>query len=152
MPRSKDQAVIVVDAKAVVGPVNRRVLGTNALADIHSQPIYSAQGSGMWDPEKRQSVTEMTRLARDVGVATLRWPGGCGVHEYNWKLTVGPVKDRPKQPFGLPEFMQVCRDIGAQPMITIADFWGDAADAADLVEYLNASVDDQKTGREFRIE
>lgn len=71
----------------------------------------------------RIPVQEMLALARNAGVGSLCWPGGCGVHEFNWKLTVGPPEGRPKQPFGLGEFLQVAKGIGATPVITIADFW-----------------------------
>jgi alpha-L-arabinofuranosidase len=60
------------------------------------------------------------------------------VHLFDWKRTVGPLEKRPEQKFGLPEFLQNCADIGAVPLITIADYFGAAQDAADLVEYLNA--------------
>jgi alpha-N-arabinofuranosidase len=72
-----------------------------------------------------------------------RWPGGCGAHRFDWKQTVGPLSDRPKQQFGLPEFLQNCRDIGAEPLVTVAEYFGTARDAADLVEYLNAPHDGQ---------
>jgi alpha-N-arabinofuranosidase len=137
---SLNESVVYVDVDSNLGRANRNVLGNNALAYLQSNPLYSAQGAGIWEPKSNRSVPEMIRLARDAGVSTLRWPGGCGVHEYNWKLTVGPLASRPKQAFGLPEFMQVSKDIGAEPVVTLADFWGEAVDAADLVEYLNAPV------------
>jgi alpha-L-arabinofuranosidase len=140
------EAVIRVDIASDLGRVNKRVLGNNALAYLHSDAIYSAGGSGMWDPKAGHGVPDMVRLARDCGVSTLRWPGGCGVHEYNWKLTVGHLKERPQQPFGLPEFLRLAEEIGADPVITLADFWGDPSDAADLVEYLNAPVGKNPNG------
>lgn len=63
------------------------------------------------------------------------------MHLFDWKRTVGPLEKRPEQKFGLPEFLQNCADIGAVPLITIADYFGTAQDAADLVEYLNAPND-----------
>lgn len=139
--------VIAVDVKtgSGVGQVNRKVLGNNVLAHLPVSRI-SAQGAGMWDPVLHRGVPEMIRMARDAGVATLRWPGGCGVHEFNWKLTVGPIAERSRQPFGLPEFLRVAEEIGAKPVITVADYWGGAEDAADLVEYLNAPLGKNPNG------
>ncbi len=140
------EAVITIDPAARIGAVNRAVLGSNALDYLHFNTELSAEGAGMWDPKSREPVPGMTRLARDIGVPTLRWPGGCAVHEYDWKLTVGPLAKRPLQPFGLPEFLRVAHDIGAVPVITIADYWGDPKDAADLVEYLDAPVGKNPNG------
>lgn len=141
-----NEAVIRVDMGAVIGPVNKRVMGNNTLAYLHSDPIYSAISTGMWDPATNRSVPEMVKFARECGVSTLRWPGGCAVHEYNWKLTVGPLKDRQQQQFGLPEFMRLAEEIGAEPVITLSDFWGEASDFADLVEYLNAPIGKNQNG------
>jgi len=141
-----ERADITVKVSSDRGPVNRRVLGNNALAYLHAKEQYSRRGSGMWDPERQAPVAPMMKLAREAGVTMLRWPGGCGVHRYNWKLTVGPVKDRPRQPFGLPEFLRCCAEIGAEPILTIAAYWGEAEDFADLVEYLNAPVGKNPNG------
>ncbi len=144
--QARGDVVVEVDIRSDLGPVNRMVLGNNALGYLHGDQRYSAKGSGMWDPASRIPVQEMLALARNAGVGSLRWPGGCGVHEFNWKLTVGPPEGRPKQPFGLGEFLQVAKEIGAAPVITIADFWGDQKDAADLVEYLNAPIGSNPNG------
>ena len=144
--QARIDAVVEVDIRSDLGPVNRMVLGNNALGYLHGDQRYSAKGSGMWDPTSRMPNREMVGLAREAGVSSLRWPGGCGVHEFNWKLTVGPSEGRPKQPFGLGEFLLVAKEMGAVPVITIADFWGDHKDAADLVEYLNAPVGSNPNG------
>ena len=138
------QIVVYVDWDA--GPVNRRILGNNALAYLDADPVYSMRGSGMWDPAGRRSVPAMAELARNVGISTLRWPGGCGVHYYNWKRTVGPIEERPKQAFGLPEFIAFCKDIRGDPIITLSAFWGGPDDAADIVEYLNAPSGQNPSG------
>ena len=141
-----ETVIHVSSAASDIGAVNRRVLGGNALAYLYADPHYSAEGAGMWNPKENRSVPEMIRLARESGVSTLRWPGGCGVHEYNWKLTVGPKENRPQQPFGLPEFLRVAEEIGAEPVITLADYWGEPEDAADLVEYLNGPLGKNPNG------
>lgn len=139
-------AVVHVNVAKDVGPANRSVLGNNALGYQNSGPEYSARGAGLWDPARHESVRAMIELAKATGVRSLRWPGGCAAHLFNWKLTVGPTETRPNQAFGLAEFLQVAEEIGAEPVITIADYWGSENDAADLVEYLNAPVGQNTNG------
>lgn len=137
-------AIVKVKAKKAIGTVNKMVFGNNILAYLYSDAKrhrdgrYSDRGAGIWDPEDACPVPEYVQLARLAGIAVARWPGGCGTHHYNWKRTVGPVSQRPRQRFGLSEFLVWCRAVGAEPLITIADYWGNHNDAADLVEYLNA--------------
>ncbi|MDR3708245.1 MAG: alpha-L-arabinofuranosidase C-terminal domain-containing protein [Capsulimonadaceae bacterium] len=68
----------------------------------------------------------------------LRYPGGCLAHNFDWKKTVGPLAQRPDWHFGLDEYLEVCRGLNAEPIITVSDYRGTPQDAADLVEYLNA--------------
>ena len=142
-PAEDLKATIIVDVAKCLGKVNPWVFGNNMLgyqksAWQHTRPDYSDRGSGIWDPEARRSVPELVALAKNIGLSVARWPGGCGVHLFDWKKTVGPIDKRPEQRFGLPEFLQNCRDLGAEPLVTVAEYFGTARDAADLVEYLNA--------------
>lgn len=133
-------AVVKINLRSNLGSVNRLIFGNNSLGYLYGPAEYSAKGAGVWNPLLRAPEPEMVQLARDAGVRSLRWPGGCGAHEFNWKLSVGPVETRPNQPFGLAEFLLTAEEIGASPVITIADYWGEANDAADLVEYLNTPI------------
>jgi len=140
------ETVLHVDLMTPAGEVNRMVLGSNVLAHLHAAPKLSAEGAGLWRPQSSSPNGDMVRMARTAGVSTLRWPGGCAAHEYDWKLAVGPRAKRPRQAFGLPEFLRLAEAIGAVPIITLAEYRGDASDAADLVEYLNAPVGAGKEG------
>lgn len=139
-------ATVTVNPKKVLGKANRLLLGNNAIGYFQGIAEYSAEGAGLWDPVNRVPMSGLLDLAKGAGVSSLRWPGGCGAHMFNWKHTVGPVETRPKQAFGLGEFMQVAEQLGAEPVITIADYWGTELDAADLVEYLNAPVGRNSNG------
>lgn len=141
-------ATIFVNPNKLLGRFNRMVLGNNHLgyqyeAWAYTTPEYADRGAGIWDPERNQPVAEMVQFAREIGMTTARYPGGCGSHLFDWKKTVGPIDRRPKQKFGLSEFLKFCEAVGAVPVITVADYFGTPQDAADLVEYLNA-VDDGK--------
>lgn len=140
------QASVTLFADKPVGKANRWVFGNNMLGYQkggwpHAEPIYHDRGAGIWDPERRRPVPEMIALAKNIGLSVARYPGGCGVHLFDWKKTVGPLGERPEQLFGLPEFLQCCEAMGAVPLITLADYHGTAQDAADMVEYLNAPAD-----------
>ncbi|HIE52113.1 MAG TPA: hypothetical protein EYP85_10170 [Armatimonadetes bacterium] len=139
------EACIRIDVHAERGPVNRLVWGNNMLgyqyeAWEHTRPEYSDRGAGIWDPERRRPVPELVALAKQAGLSVSRWPGGCGTHRFDWKKTVGPLEGRPRQKFGLPEFLQHCAAIGAEPIITVSAFLPSPADLADLVEYCNAPL------------
>ena len=139
---SAPDAVITIHPDQTYGKLNRWVFGANLIGYQvgcygDTSPVGTNMSEGMWNPEKSQPVPEMVQAAKKAGVSVARWPGGCGVHTYNWKKTIGPVSERPDQKFGLPEYLLLCKSIGAEPLITLADYAGTASDAADLVEYLN---------------
>jgi alpha-N-arabinofuranosidase len=140
----------VVVSGRVVGPVNRQVLGNNVIGyaseTAPSGALYRMQGAGIWDPAAQKPVEAMMRLIRATGAPTLRWPGGCESHFCDWRTTVGPLAERPSQAFGLPEFLRCCEQLPAVPVITMADYWGEAEDFADLVEYLNAPLGSNPRG------
>jgi len=138
--QAEREATVLVRPDSVIGPVNRLVFGNNQLAYPGGEE-YSHRGSGIWDPAARRPVPEYVALSKQAGISIQRWPGGCIAHNYNWKLTVGPLAERPNMPFGLPEFMAFCEATDAAAVLTVSVFWGEPSDAADLVEYLNAPAD-----------
>ncbi len=79
----------------------------------------------------------MLEALRDAGPTHLRFPGGCMAHRWNWRGAVGPATSR-AQAFGLPEFLTLCAEMGAEPVITLADATPDdhAASAGALARYL----------------
>ncbi len=149
VPAARGQeATVRVDATHALGPVNRLVLGQNVEAadPLH---IFSAvhdyvpgcTAGGIWDPRARRPVAQTVQFARDIGLSALRYPGGCLTHNFNWKDAVGPLDERPHYQFGPAEFMDYCRAVHAEPVITVSAYIGGPQDAADLVEYLNAPAD-----------
>jgi len=136
-----NEARILVRPGKEIGEVNRLILGNNMLAYQGKNDEYGNRGAGIWDPAERRPEPAFVQLAREAGLSVLRWPGGCGAHNYNWKLTVGPLEDRPDQQFGLPEFLFYCKAVDAVPILTLAVYWGEPEDGADLVEYLNSPHD-----------
>lgn len=111
---------------------------------------------GVYDPgspssdEKgiRQDVLEKAKGLRPT---ILRWPGGTYVNTYHWMDSVGPLEQRKKRKnliwggindgvFGTAEFIEYCREIGAEPMICVNMASGTAEEAANWVEYCNGEA------------
>ena len=91
-------------------------------------------------------------LLKELNAPMYRWPGGNFVSGYDWRDGIGDRDRRPprKNPawtgvehndFGLDELIMFCREVGAEPLITVNTGFGDAYSAAQEVEYANGSVD-----------
>lgn len=94
---------------------------------------------------------------RELGIKILRWPGGNFAGEFNWMDGLLPVDMRaPFQSYlGLEtqphtmgfdfseintdDFIALCREIGAEPFITINPCWNTPEENAAWVEYCNGS-------------
>lgn len=109
---------------------------------------------GMYDPDspRTNSVgfrTDVIEALREMGMTLLRYPGGNFVCTYNWKDGVGPRKNRPSRrelawrqvehnDFGLDEFIDYCREIPCEPLLSVNLSTGDLKSLSELVEYCNA--------------
>lgn len=85
--------------------------------------------------------------------AFVRWPGGNVAQDYHWMWAIGPRDERTtwtnyswgKEPepgdFGTDEYIQFCRNLHAQPSITVnvEGRGATAQEAANWVEYANGS-------------
>lgn len=94
---------------------------------------------------------------KDMGIKVLRWPGGNFAGEYNWFDGLLPVDERAPlescmnletQPHSLgydfheintDDFVALCREIGAEPYVTINPVWNTAEESAAWVEYCNGN-------------
>lgn len=146
--QAASSATITVQAQNVTGLVQPMLRGHNVEASDsqyiftdHSNPVPGQTGDGLWDPNSQAPVPEVLERARAIGMGVLRYPGGCLVHNFDWKETIGPLEDRPNFTFGLDEFLAFCAAANAEPLLTVSAYRGTAQDAADLVEYLNAPAD-----------
>jgi len=136
------------DGKLSPIPVNRGVFGAVTVGYYREGTrlgTYHIDGAGVWDTLTNKSDDQMVEFAKDTGISFSRFPGG-GVHEYDWRRAIGPQSSRlvingGRINFGISEFLQNCNDIGSTPVIVVSDFLGNAADAANLVKYLNSPCD-----------
>ncbi|MBN2243659.1 MAG: alpha-N-arabinofuranosidase [Acidobacteria bacterium] len=96
--------------------------------------------------------SDTVALLKELNAPVYRWPGGNFVSGYEWKEGIGDPDRRPprKNPawkgvehndVGIHEFMDLCREIGAEPFIAVNTGLGGAAGAAEEVEYVNGAVD-----------
>ena len=94
-----------------------------------------------------------------IGPRLLRWPGGNFAGEYRWKDGLLPVDQRgplqaateiETQPYtygydfheiDTDDFVALCREVGAEPMITINIAWSSPEESAQWVEYCNGGED-----------
>ena len=94
-----------------------------------------------------------------IGPRIIRWPGGNFAGEYRWKDGLLPVDQRgplqaateiESQPYShgfdfheidTDDFIALCREVGAEPMITINIAWSEPEESAEWVEYCNGGED-----------
>ena len=102
---------------------------------------------------------DVVNLLKELGVRLLRWPGGNFAGEYNWKDGLLPADMRAPfeshlgletQPHSLgydfneintDDFVALCKEIGAEPFITINPTWNTEEECAQWVEYCNGDAD-----------
>lgn len=101
---------------------------------------------------------DVIALLRDMGVTIMRWPGGNFAGEYNWLDGLLPVDMRaPLESFmgietqphtmgydfdeiDTDDFVALCREVGAEPFITINPCWNTPEENAAWVEYCNGDA------------
>lgn len=111
---------------------------------------------------------EVVACIKEMGIKVLRWPGGNFAGEYNWFDGLLPVDERAPfescmnletQPHSLgydfheintDDFVALCREVGAEPYITINPAWNTAEESAAWVEYCNG--DENTVYGKLRIE
>ena len=135
-PLLAEDAVFSIDVSKHEGDVNRLVFGNNSLG-YESHADY---GAGIWESRwKGAPVKEVIDAAKNIQMGALRFPGGGGANNYDWKKAIG--KNRKEFLFGIDEFLTTSKTLGADPIYTVSYFTGNERDAAELVEYLNAPND-----------
>ena len=95
---------------------------------------------------------DVIEALRDWSPTQLRWPGGNFVSAYHWQLGIGDRDRRPayldpawwlweSNDVGTDEFCELCRLVGAEPVLTANMGNGTAEEAAAWVEYCNGAAD-----------
>ncbi|GAA1593278.1 alpha-N-arabinofuranosidase [Actinoplanes couchii] len=141
------QARLTLHPAFRIGAVDRRLfggfvehLGRHVYDGIHEPGHPSAGPDGF-----RRDVVE---LVKELGVTTIRYPGGNFVSGYRWEDGVGPVEDRPRRldlawhvtetnQVGLHEFQTWLDLVGSELMLAVNLGTRGVAEATALVEYAN---------------
>ena len=100
---------------------------------------------------------DVVELLREIAVPLLRWPGGNFAGDYRWQDGLLPRDRRAPLPsphftqphtagfdnheIGTDEYIALCRELGAEPFITINMSTQGPEDAAAWVEYCNGAAD-----------
>jgi len=92
---------------------------------------------------------DVVEALKKIEIPNLRWPGGCFADEYHWMDGIGPAEERPKMvnthwggvtednSFGTHEFLELCRQLGTEPVICGNVGSGTVQEMSQWVEYLN---------------
>ena len=88
---------------------------------------------------------DVIEAVKELKVPVVRWPGGCFVDSYHWKMGVGEVRQpydddrwgvREPNTFGTHEFIELCRRLDAEPYIC-QNSLASVQEMADWVGYCN---------------
>ena len=93
---------------------------------------------------------DVVSALKEIGIPNLRWPGGCFADEYHWMDGIGARDERPTMinthwggvtednSFGTHEFLELCSQLGCEPVICGNLGSGTVQEMSQWVEYLNS--------------
>ena len=131
-----------VDSARPIGPTNPLILGNNLQWVDRGDEMFRGDGKG--------PVLVMLERANAMSVPLLRYPGGSLSDLYHWRDGMGDLSERgenehfysgrkQKVGVGTQEFLELCENLGAQPLITVNIGSGTATEAADWVRLVNVT-------------
>ncbi|NYF16984.1 alpha-N-arabinofuranosidase [Microbacterium sp. AK009] len=143
MPR----AHLTIDPHFTVGPIDRRLFGS--FVEHLGRCVYD----GIYEPGHPSADDEGFRadvidLVRELGVSTIRYPGGNFVSGYRWEDGVGPREERPRRldlawhstetnEIGLDEFASCMKKVDGELMYAVNLGTRGVLEALDVLEYAN---------------
>jgi alpha-N-arabinofuranosidase len=142
-------AHLTIDPHFAVGPINRRLFGSfvEHLGRCVYDGIYEP---GHPDADEDGFRRDVIELVKELGVSTIRYPGGNFVSGYRWEDGVGERSERPKRldlawhsletnEIGLDEFARWLRKVDSELMYAINLGTRSVQEALDVLEYANIS-------------
>lgn len=128
---------------------------------VEEGAAFVGTASIMPDDNVRGMRADTLALLQELDASIYRWPGGNFVSGYDWRDGVGDRDRRPPRvnpawqgvehnDFGTDEFIDFCRAVGAEPVVTANMGFGDSYSAAQWVEYCNAGGD--TVGGQMRVD
>jgi alpha-N-arabinofuranosidase len=144
-------------------PTTRVIVSTDQGKDVINRHLYGhfsehlgrciyggywvGEDSGI--PNTRGIRNDIVEALKKTSIPNLRWPGGCFADEYHWMDGIGPRADRPKMvntnwggitednSFGTHEFLDLCEQMGTEPVICGNVGSGSVEEMSKWVEYIN---------------
>ncbi|MDR6144023.1 alpha-N-arabinofuranosidase [Microbacterium foliorum] len=142
-------ASIAMDPRYTVGTIDRRIFGS--FVEHLGRCVYD----GIYEPGHPEADAEGFRrdvlaLVQELGVTTVRYPGGNFVSGYKWEDGIGPRATRPRRldlawhsmetnEVGLHEFADWADKAGVELMMAVNLGTRGVAEALDLLEYCNVA-------------
>ena len=136
-----------MDRDFVIGEVSPRLCGS--FVEHLGRVVYT----GIYEPGHPRADSwgfreDVRDLVGELGVTTVRYPGGNFVSAYNWKDGIGPRENRVRRldtawrtvetnEFGLDEFMRWCEVSRVEPFLVFNLGTQGVESACELVEYCN---------------
>jgi alpha-N-arabinofuranosidase len=138
---------LTVDPRFSIGAIQPRLFGS--FVEHLGRCVYD----GLYEPghpaaDERGFRRDVIELVRELGVTTIRYPGGNFVSGYRWEDGVGPAEQRPRRldlawhstetnQVGLHEFAEWTQEVGSELMLALNLGTRDTEAALDLLEYSN---------------
>ena len=140
-------AHLTIDPLCTIGPINRRLFG--GFVEHLGRHVYD----GLYEPghptaDEEGFRTDVIELVKELGVSTIRYPGGNFVSGFRWEDSVGPRDERPRRldlawhstetnEIGLHEFASWLDKVGSELMLAVNLGTRGPLEALDLLEYTN---------------
>lgn len=138
---------ITVDTSDDLREISKAMFGIN---HRYHNNAYSS-----WNATEKKIEDKFNAYVKEAKFGSIRYPGGTVSNLFDWKRSIGPAEKRKKTVHGLPANSEpispnfgldeamtwIYDDVGAEAVWVYGMGQGSAADAADLIEYLNAPAD-----------
>jgi alpha-N-arabinofuranosidase len=140
-------ARIIIDPSFTIGQVPRGLFGS--FVEHLGRCVYD----GIWEPghpsaDRNGFRTDVIDLVKELGISTVRYPGGNFVSGFNWEDSVGPVEQRPRRldlawhstetnRIGMHEFADWLDLVGGELMLAVNLGTRGVREALELLEYTN---------------
>ncbi len=141
--------VLYVEPRRKIGKRDPKIFG-HFIEHFHRQIYGGIYQPGSILANEAGFRKDVIQALRDIKASIIRWPGGCFASSYHWKDGVGkdrvPTYDkawRVEEPntFGTDEFIEFCRQVGAEPYICTNAGTGTWEEMSEWVEYCNLKTE-----------
>lgn len=143
------KANLIIETDLGTETISRHIYGH--FSEHLGRCIYGGYWVGEESPivNTRGIRNDVVEALKKTQIPNLRWPGGCFADEYHWMDGIGPREKRPKMinthwggvtednSFGTHEFLDLCEQLNAEPVICGNVGSGSVEEMSKWVEYIN---------------